>query len=168
MAVTLANRDIFLPDGRHYSIRGSYVASLLNGYSKNYLPKGLMPRDEYGQEILFGAATDESLNRWDFRSEVNLFAYIIGFIYFVFGNFTIYIRIFNIALSVTCAYLFFDIAKRQFGILTANLFLLTALFLPTQFFYSIMLSKDLLRMFGVSLILWFFYGGVIWREKQKV
>jgi 4-amino-4-deoxy-L-arabinose transferase-like glycosyltransferase len=89
-------------------------------------------------------------------------------IYFIFGYFPLGVRVFNILLSLTSTYFLFDIGKRQFGALTANIFLLIALFLPTQILYSITLSKDFLRVFVICLALWILYGGVAWLQKEKI
>jgi hypothetical protein len=42
--------------------------------------------------------------------------------------------------------------------MTSNLFLLVALFLPTQFIYSITLTRGFISVFIVSLLIWVVYG----------
>ncbi len=165
---SLNNKEVLLPDGRYYSIRGRYVALLLNGYDRNSFTKDMLPRDSYGQAIFFDAMNNSDLNRWKLVNESDLFTYILGGIYFILGYFTMWGRIFNIILSIASAYFFFKIANRQFGKLTANIFLLIILFLPSQFLYSITLSKDFLRLFIGSLILFLLYGGVICPKRQKI
>jgi 4-amino-4-deoxy-L-arabinose transferase-like glycosyltransferase len=122
--------------------------------------EGMVPEDREGRDIFFHVAEKQKGQLLPF-SESNLFSYIIGLIYFLFGYFPLSVRIFNIFLSIGGTYLLFKIAKRRFGALTANLFLLIALFLPTQTIYSVTMSKDFVRMFVICLILW---GGA-WIKK---
>ncbi len=168
--VSLTDRDPLLPDSKFYSIRGRYVAILLNGYNREHFTSDMVPSDPVSQDIFCDTLKNEKLyfrsgfaeaNLHNFvigLNEVNLFIYIIGFIYFIFGYFPLGVRILNIFLGISSTYFLFKVAKRHFGELTANLFLLIALFLPTQFLYSCTLSRDFLRAFIVSLTLWVIYG----------
>ena len=166
----VTNRDLLVPDGRFYSTVGCYAALLLNGYDKGSFTEEMMPIHQFNRKTFYDVYRQE--NKF-FKSsssshESAFYYYVVGIIYFIFGYFPLAVRIFNIILSIGSTYLIFIIAKRQFGDLTANLFLLIALFLPTQVMYSVTLARDFLRMFVISLILWLIYGGVLWQRKQRM
>jgi hypothetical protein len=158
ISFSLTNKDIIIPDSRFYSIGGKYVSLILSGYDNNSLTRDMVPADKFGQEVFFCIASDKGLAKPLVFNEIFYYFYIVGFIYFLLGDFSIWVRVFNIVLSIGSAYLFFKIARRRFGILAANIFLIIALFLPAQFAYSISMSKDIMRMFIVALILWGIYG----------
>lgn len=101
------------------------------------------------------------------HSEISLFSYIVAVLYALLGDLTIWVRLFNILLSMGSALMLYVIMKRLFDDLAANLFLLIALFLPTQVGYSITLSRDFIRVFFISLMLWSLYMGVhvAWRRR---
>lgn len=150
--------DPLFPDSRFYTVTGKYVSFLINGYDNGSLISDMAPVDKYGRDIFFNAMSDGRLQKWRIYSADCQFFYLTGLVYFLFGDFSIWIRVLNIVLSIASAYLLFAIAKKHFGILAANLFLIMALFLPTLFFYSMMISKDVLRLFIVCVILWGIYG----------
>jgi len=156
--VSVKGDDIIVPDSRQYSARGRFVELLFRGYGKDYLAKDAILGEAKNRNILGEIFKTDRGMLPRYRTEGNLFVYIIGVIYFIFGYFPLGVRVFNIALSLASAYFIFRIAKRHFSELTANLFLLAALFLPTQTLYSLTLSRDFLRVFVVSLILWVIYG----------
>jgi hypothetical protein len=155
---TVTGRDILLPDSNFYSVRGKYVGLLLEGYGKGSFTKDLLPDDRAGREVFIDSFQRENGGFPSGRDESTKYSYIVGGLYFLFGYNTIWIRLFNICLSVASAYLLYRVAKLCFGDLAANLFLLAALFLPTQFGYSITLSRDFLRVFIISLVLWTIYN----------
>jgi len=159
----MTDNDFILPDSKFYSMGGWYTALLLSGYEADNIPTRLLPpgkdslalfRDCRHQQRLYGRDGLPALN-----NETNLYFYIIAFIYLVFGYFPLGVRIFNIMLSVVSTLFVFQITKKQFGQNAGRAFLLIGLFLPTQFVYSITLSKDFIRMFVVYFILWLIYGG---------
>ena len=156
--VTVTDKDILLPDSKFYSVRGRYISLLFSGYNKNTLSGELVPGDKHSQYIFADALAKEGGKLPIHPDESTVFTYIVGLIYLIFGYFPFWIRVLNIALSVCSACLLFSIARRQFGDLTARIFLLAALFLPTQFMYSITLTRDFVRMFVITLILWVIYG----------
>ena len=156
--VTITDRDVLLPDSKFYSVRGRYVDLLLQGYNKNSFTKDLLPSDTFSQEIFVEVLRVENGGLPKKANETNLYSYIVGIIYFIFGYSTIWVRVSNICISILSAYLLFRVAKKRFGDLAANLFLLIALFLPSQIIYSITLSKDFMRMFLISLLIWGIYG----------
>ena len=156
--VTSTDRNILLPDEKFYSMRGRYVSILLNGYDKDNFTKDMLPADRTSREIFDEILRIERGRFPPLTNETNLYSYLIGVIYFIFGYFPLAVRVFNILLSIGSTYLIFRIAKRRFGELAANLFLIVALFLPTQFGYSITLSRDFVRVFVVCLTLWVIYG----------
>lgn len=165
--VTIADKDTFLPDSRFYSVRGRYVNLLLEGYDKRHIPERLLPHDRVGREI-FITAVEQKIDPLPYcNTESNFFSCILGLLYYLFGYATIWARVFNICLSMLSVYLLFRVTREYFGTLAANLFLLMGLFIPTQFGYSIMLCRDLLRLFFVSVIIWVLYGGYAWVRKQK-
>ncbi len=171
VATFVTDRNILLPDGKYYSMRGRYVSLLLNGYKRESFAPSMIPSDDKGRGMVMNFANEED-GKFPplFISENNFYAYVVGIIYFIFGYFPLGVSILNISLSICSTYLLFRVAERHFGALTANLFLLIALFLPTQIMYSITLSKDFLRMFVVSLMLWLLYrnGGVLCPKRQGV
>lgn len=156
--VQLKGNDPLLPDSKFYSINGRYIAGLFNGYNAVFQAKVLVPGGSKSRDIFKDVVEKEDGRLPQIRSENEIFYYIIGIIYFIFGFFPLGVRIFNICISMLGVYFIFKVAKRQFGGLTANLFLLIALFLPTQFGYSITMSKDFLRMLIISFTLWVIYG----------
>jgi len=157
--VSVTGNESIVPDGKFYSVRGRYIALLLSGYDAKSLPRDAVPPDKQSWYILENAIESEGGRiPIRFSDESTVFTYIIGLIYLIFGYFPLGVRVFNIALSMGSAYLLFMVAKRQFGDLVANLFLLIALFLPTQFVYSLTLTRDFIRMFVISLTLWVIYG----------
>ncbi len=157
--VSVTDRDFLLPDSKFYSIKGRYVSLLLEGNGIGSFTRDMVPLDQMSQAIFIDILKTE---KGQFPScknnEGNVYSYLVGAIYFIFGYATIWIRLFSIFLSIAAAYLLFMIGRRHFGVAAANLFLLVALFLPTQFGYSITLSRDFMRMFVISLILWVIYG----------
>lgn len=157
--VSVTGNELLAPDGKFFSVRGRYVALLLNGYRAESFTRDMVPPDWHSQYILEDAVkTEGGRIPLRFSDESTVFTYIIGVIYFIFGHFPLGVRVFNIALSMGSTYLLFLVARRHFGDLVANLFLLVALFLPSQFVYSLTLTRDFIRMFVVSLTLWVIYG----------
>jgi len=154
----MTGKDIIVPDSRFYSLGGKYVSLILRGYDNYSLPASEAPSDKMGREVFLCIASDKGLANPFSRNEIYHYFYIIGITYFLLGDYSIWSRVINIALSLGAVYLFFKIARRRFGTLAANIFLIIALFLPTQFVYSITISKDILRMFIITLILWGIYG----------
>jgi hypothetical protein len=167
--VNMNGRDILLPDSKFYSLRGRYVDLVLQGHDRASFTKDMLPGDRVGNEMFIDTLTTEKGRLPTAFNQVNIFSYIVGIIYFIFGYSTVWVRIFNIFLSMGSVYLLFNVAKRYFGVLAGNLFLIVALFLPTQFIYSITLSRDFLRVFIVSVIIWAVYTiGDIWGKKLKL
>jgi len=163
----MTHKDPLLPDTIFYSAYGRYVSFLLQGYDKESFSSGMVPKEAEERAIFLGAVQKE---KGKFPAPVNdayLWLYIIGAIFLIFGYFPLGARIFNICLSIASAFFLFKVARRQFGELTANLFLLVALFLPTQFGYSITLSRDFIRVFLVSFTLWVIYGGALCLKRQR-
>ena len=156
--VSVTRNEALAPDGTFYSVRGRYIALLLNGYDPKSFTKDMVPPDWHSQYILQDAIKTEGGRIPLRRDESTIFTYIIGAIYFIFGYFPLGVRVFNIVLSIGSTYLLFLVARRHFGDLVANLFLLIALFLPSQFVYSLTLTRDFIRMFVISLTLWVIYG----------
>jgi len=156
--VNITHNFVFLPDEEFYSIRGRYISLLLDGYGEGSFRKDVIPQGQTSQDIFVDVVKKESGLLPRKLDETNVFSYVIGLIYFTFGYFPLGVRIFNIFLSIASTYLIYRVADRRFGMLTANLFLLIALFLPTQIGYSITLSKDFLRMFVISILVWGVYG----------
>lgn len=168
--VTVTDKDILLPDSKFYSLRGRYVALVLEGYGRIPFTKDLLPADNAGRAIFMEILQRErgALPSRAAEFSINSHSMILGLIYFIFGYHSIWVRVFNICLSMLSVYLLFDVAKRYFGDLAANLFLLVSLFLPTQFGYSITLSRDFVRVFSVSLIVWLAYNvGGVWVKKLR-
>lgn len=158
IAVSVSGQDILLPDGKFYSIQGRYVDLILQGYDKSSATRDLLPDDKNSREIFVSVAESYGYKLPKLNNETNIFAYIVGFLYFVFGYSTIWVRIFNICISMLSVFFLFKVAQKHFGNLAANLFLIIALFLPAQFGYSITLSRDFLRVFIISLLIWVIYG----------
>lgn len=166
--VNITDKEILLPDSKAYSARGRYVDLTLQGYDKASFAKGLLPSDRISKEIFIETLRQENGGLPSRVNESNIYYYVIGFLYFIFGYFTIWVRMFNIVISIVSVYLLFRVSKHCFGDLAANLFLLIALFLPTQFVYSITLSRDFMRVLIVSVIVWAVYTmGGIWTKKLK-
>jgi hypothetical protein len=166
--VNMTGREILLPDSKFYSLRGRYVDLVLQGYDRASFTTDLLPDDSFGKEIFIDALRQEKGVLPSRINGSNAHFYIVGILYFLFGYSTIWVRVFNISISILSVYLLFNAAKRNFGDLAANLFLLTALFLPTQFGYSITLSRDFLRVFIVSAIIWaIYYIGDIWTRRLR-
>lgn len=160
--VNITDRDILLPDSKFYSIKGQYIALLLKGYDPAHVTNDMIPGDERSRNIFAIIARQEKGKLPVHIDESAIFSYILGAVYFVFGYFTLAARTVNIILSIASTCMIFGIAKRYFSQFTANLFLITALFLPTQFVYSITLTRGFVGMFIISLTLW-----VIYAKKQK-
>lgn len=167
--VSVTDNDFLCPDGKYYSARGYYVAALMNGYGKTFRvapEQSDLALPDAGYRVMF-----ENIVRTDgsktFFFIFDPYFFLIGVIYFIFGYFTLGVRVANILLSIISTYLIFRIAKRQFGELTANVFLLVALFLPTQIIYSISMARDFIRMFTVSTIFFIIYGGVLCLKSRK-
>jgi hypothetical protein len=157
--VSATDRDFLLPDSKFYSIKGRYVSLLLEGNSIGTFTRDMVPPDRMSQAIFIDTLEKEG-GRFPSckNNEGNLYSYVVGGIYFLFGYNTIWVRLFNIVLSIAATYLLFLVGRRHFGVVAANLFLIIALFLPTQFGYSITFSRDFMRMLLISLILWVIYG----------
>ncbi|MDD5423177.1 MAG: hypothetical protein PHT32_07160 [Candidatus Omnitrophica bacterium] len=164
IGVSVAGKDVLLPDGGFYSAMGRYIQLMLNGNSAFRITDDMAPRDTQGREIFASMITKTKGGFPRVENETGAFLYIVGIIYFLFGYFPIFVRLFNIVLSLSCVFFIFRIAGRHFGETPAKIFLIIGLFLPTQFVYSITLSKDFTRMFIVCFILWLIYGGVRWRR----
>lgn len=156
--VNVTGKDLLVPDSKFYSIRGLYISFLLNGYDKDHFIKNMLPGDAMSRSIFVNTVEWAKGRLPNCRDDTNLFIYCIGIIYFLFGYFPLGVRIVNVVLGIGSVYLLFKIGRRHFGVLAANLFLLIALFLPTQLIYSITISRDVIRMFLVCLILWVIYG----------
>lgn len=166
--VTVTDKDFLLPDSKFYSVKGRYADLLFEGYGQKSFTKDLLNSDRASQDIFIDILRSEKGKLPLDINETNIFAYIIGVIYFVFGYAAIWVRVFNICVSILSVYLLFRVAKRHFGDLAANLFLITALFLPVQLGYSITLSRDFMRVFGVSFLIWIAYDmGDIWIRKLR-
>lgn len=166
--VTITDKDILLPDSKFYSLRGRYVDLLLQGYNGKSFTKDLLPKDRLDQETFIGVLETEKGGLPKKLNNTNIYAYVVGIIYLISGYRTIWVRVFNICISMLSVYLLFKVAKRHFGGLAANLFLLVGLFLPTQFIYSVTLSRDFLIALIVSLMIWMIYNiGDIWIRKLK-
>ncbi len=155
---TVSGSDILLPDSRFYSLNGLHRMLLLQGYDKEYFPESSLPKDRAGRDIFWKVVREYREFSDQPMNETKLYYWIIGVIYFLFGYFPFWVRFLNVSLSILCAYFVFKIAKKQFGVLAANIFLLIGLSLPTQVIYSATMSKDLIRMFFFYLILWRIYG----------
>lgn len=167
--VTVTDKDLLLPDSKFYSVKGRYADLLFEGYSQRSFTKDLLNNDRVSQEIFIDILRAEKGKLPLSINGSNIFTYLICIIYFVFGYFTIWVRIFNICVSMLSVYLLFRVAERHFGDLAANLFLITALFLPVQLGYSITLSRDFIRVFGISLLIWAIYNiGDIWIRRQEM
>jgi len=164
--VSVTDRDILFPDSKFYSTIGRYITLLLNRYDKEPYFNNIMLDDKVSRAIFIDTLERNEGHLPKIYGPNAYWFYIIGYIYFIFGYFPLGVRVFNIFLSIASTYFLFKIAKRHFGELTANLFLLIALFLPTQFGYSITFSKDFVRMFIISFALWLLYGGVICIKRQ--
>jgi hypothetical protein len=156
--VAVSGKDALLPDSVFYSIRGKYVSLLLNGYSMSSFTKDMVPPDAESQRIFMQVIEQERGRFPPYINESNIFIYIVAVIYFIFGYFTFAVRVFNVSLSILSTYLLFKVARKNFGVMTSNLFLLVALFLPTQFIYSITLTRGFISVFIVSLLIWVVYG----------
>lgn len=157
--VSIADKDILVPDSFYYSGCGRYASLVLEGYDMRSIPIDRLPRNAQERDVLKNMTmTHNGRFPPSFSGVSILYTNTIGFIYFLLGHYKIWARIFNITLSILGTYLLFRVAKTRFGDLAANLFLLIGLFLPTQFIYSLTLSRDLIRMFMVSLIIWGIYG----------
>jgi len=165
--VSVTDRDVLLPDAKFYSTKGRYITFLLNGYDEKSFTENMIPRSSESKGIFFEILAKEKGQYLSPFSQVGFYSYVVGIIYFIFGYFPLAVRVFNIILSLSSIYFFFKIGEWYFGRITANLFLLIALFLPTQLVYSITFSKDLLRMFVISLIIFTLYGGALWLKKRK-
>ena len=156
--VSIKGTDVILPDSKYYSAQGLYISSILSGNDASYIPEIDFFKDGQNRIIYRDIFNRENGRLPACRGENGFFAYVVGLIYFVFGYFPIGVRIFNIMLSMASAYFMFMVARRNFGTESANLFLLVALFLPTQFGYSITMGRDMLKLFVVSLISFVIYG----------
>ncbi|MDD3905513.1 MAG: hypothetical protein PHS46_03160 [Candidatus Omnitrophica bacterium] len=165
--VSVTDRDVLLPDSKYYSTTGEYIAFLLDSHTIADMESYFKGKDAHTQFIFFDTLKYQKGHFIAPKAEAIIYIYIIGVIYFIFGHLTILVRFFNIFLSIMSVYFIFMIAKRKFGDLTANLFLLFALFLPAHFMYSITLSRDFVRVFVVTFILWLLYGGIIWKRSKK-
>lgn len=167
--VTVTDKDPLLPDSKFYSVKGRYADLLFEGYSQRSFTKDLLNNDGVSQEIFIDILKTEKGKLPLSINGTDIFAYLIGIIYFIFGYFTIWVRVFNICVSMLSVYLLFRVAKRHFGDLAANLFLITALFLPVQLGYSITLSRDFIRVFGISFLIWVIYDmGGIWIRRPRM
>lgn len=165
---TITNNDVLVPDGKFYSIKGRYIDLVLQGYDKRSFARDLVPGDKDSQAIFLSVLKREQGSLPVIADELTVYTYLIGIIYFILGYYTIWIRVFIIFISILSVYLLFRVAKRIFGDLAANLFLILALFLPAQFGYSITMSRDFLRVFIVSLIIYVTYNmGDIWIRKLR-
>jgi len=148
--------NVLLPDSKAYSTRGRYAAYVFGGYDANRFTKNLIPEDREEADIFLDLIASRRKYSTSFFDISNLYTLFIGAVYLLFGHLTIFARFINISLSICGTYFLFLVAKRRFGALTANLFLITALFLPTQFIYSLTLAKDFIPMFVVSLFVLIF------------
>jgi len=171
ISVSVTGRDIFLPDSPYYIGHGQYINTVLHGFDEKKMKVYAMRLNPPTQEMFIGGIglLEKERFRYSVRNSQDAIVYIfiIGALYYMFGPVGIIIRIFNIFLCVVSVYFIFRIAKRKFGDLAANLFLLIALFLPTLFGYSIMICRDFLRVFMVAGMLYIIYGGVIWGRVKK-
>lgn len=159
---TLTDKDVLLPDTKFYSIKGRYVALLLDGYDGTSLTTDLVPGDRTSRDIFTEILNSEKGDFPKYKNETNLFSHIVGLGYYFFGYHTIWIRIFNICLSILSAYLLFLVAKKLFGDVTANMFLVVALF----FTQSIRIFHYLFKGFDEDVMCVAYNMGDIW-EKVK-
>lgn len=167
--VNVTGEDPLVPDGIFYSMKGRYIDLLLQGYGKDSISWDLVPADKKVQAAFLSVFMTHQGNLPRITGESIVHVYMIGVIYLVLGYATIWIRILNVCLSILSVYMLFRVAKTYFGDLAANLFLLSALFLPTQFGYSITMSRDFLRLFIVSFMIWVVYNvGGIWLKKLRL
>lgn len=156
--VTITDNDVILPDSKFYSMKGRYIDLLLQGHNSGSFTRDLLPNDKISLQIFVDVIDIEKSELPTRFHEANIYCYIVGLIYFIFGYSTIWVRVFNICISILSVYLLFKVVKRHFGDLTANLFLLIALLLPTQSVYSITFSRDFLRLLFFSAIIWAAYN----------
>ena len=103
------------------------MSALLNGFGKDSFTMNAVPKDTESRNIYLDVVQKQN-GHFLPVNENNIFSTIIGLIYFVFGYFPLGVRVFNISLSIFSVYFLFRIAKRKFGVITANLFLIIALF----------------------------------------
>lgn len=156
--VSATGRDLLLPDSTFYSMRGWYTALVLNGYTYDTLSEDLAPSGQENKEIFRSTVANEKGRFLSDKTESNFYVYLVGLVYFIFGYFPLGLRAINIVLSIASAFLLFMVAKKRLGELPARLFLIVALALPSQCLYSMTISKDFIRQFMVTLIIWGIYG----------
>jgi len=176
--VSVTGKDIIAPDSKFYSINGRYVSLVFEGYGGKNMPftKDLLLGDKSSDQIFIDALKREKMQLPPLNSAVGVHFRLIGILYFIFGYSTICVRVFNICLSILSVYLLYNVARRYFERVTANFFLLLALFLPTLFVYSITMSRDMFRVFLISLAIWTAYYimniinniGEIWVKRLKL
>lgn len=154
---TVTRNDFIVPDSKFYSMRGRYVDLMLQGYRDISRIERFLPADPWDRAVFIDA---EGIGKRPLLSNINdtsIHFFVVGLIYYIFGYFTICVRVFNIMLSMGSVLLMADISSKLFGRAAACLFLILALFDPVQFIYSITLSRDFLRVFAISFILWIIY-----------
>lgn len=156
-----------LPDSKFYSVKGRYIDSVFQGYGTGFIPEDIIPSDRIGRDIFIDLLRTERGKLPSGKTESNTYSYMIGALYYALGCATIWARLLNIFISMFSVYLLFSVAKKHFGDLAANLFLVIALLLPAQFGYSITLSRDFLRVLTISVIIWVAYNiGDLWKIRS--
>ena len=153
-----SGKDMLVPDSEFYSVCGSYMASYIDDFKDTARVRQLFPVSAEGKNIFYDLIKRHHGYALPVSGEMGLFPFIIGIIYSMFGYVPVAVKIFNICLSIASAYFIFRIAKRHFGNLAANIFLIAALFLPTELGYSLTMCRDLMRVFAITFILWVIYG----------
>lgn len=139
----------------------------MRGYSKNTFTMDLIPPERDSLELFQAVMSkEEHMVLPPINTDNKLYLHLVALLFFLFGYLPLAVRLMNIAFSIGSALLLFNVGRRNFGVLASNIFLLIALFLPSQVIYSITISKDLVRTFAVSSVIFILYGGKTGDEKD--
>ena len=148
-----ANWEFIVPDGVGYSVRALVAANIMN--RTDVLCPSPMPLDRRWWDGYFRLAI-RSYTEPVARGETAAFVYSVGFLYSKFGYHTFIPRLLNTFISFVCAFMIFDIV-RKYDKTAAILFILAAFLLPSQVIYSLSISKDFIRMFFITAVIWIAY-----------
>lgn len=168
--VSLTGHDPILPDSRFYSVRGRYVDIFLQGYREREFLREHIPTNPVEEEIFV-----DTVHKYDGKlpartNDMIMHFFVVGIIYHVLGYHTIWVRLYMITISMLSVLLMSDISRRIFGRAASTLLLVTGLLIPTQFLYSITLSRDFLRVVFMSVVLWsvYFIGDLCLKRLRSV
>jgi len=146
---------VYAFDGEAYSIMGWYIALLLNGVNIFFLPNALVPNDYAAIGGFFRTIADL---QGSFPAVclygINIYSYLVGIFYYLFGYSPVLLRLVNSVISVGGAFLVYCIGKKVFNEKAARIAFVLASFMPSFVLYSTSLLRDTLVNFLILMVIY--------------